>query len=175
MMSNRTSEAWVTSYFLPSEAELRRLLRRLCNGPEELDDVIQEVYYQVLLMDNLDHVHDPKRFLLTMARNLVFMRMRRDAIVSIEAVADLDELDILDSAPTPERVVLARAELQWVLGLAANLPQRCRDVFHARRIDGLSQRETADKLGISEGSVENQTLRGLKLLQKMRLAEAACN
>lgn len=159
---------WVTANFLPCEADLRRLLRRLCSGPEELDDVIQEVYYKVLIMDSLDHVLDPKPFLLTMARNLVFMRRRRDAIVTIEAVADLDQLDIADTSPTPERVALARAELQWVLRLAANLPQRCRDVFQARRIDGLSQRETANKLGISEGSVENETLRGLKLIQKMR-------
>jgi RNA polymerase sigma-70 factor (ECF subfamily) len=158
---------WVTSNFLPFEADIRRLLRRVCSGPEEIDDVIQEVYYKVLMMESLDHVQDPKPFLLTMARNLVFMRIRRDAIVSIEAVANLDELEIADASPTPERVALARAELQWVLGLVASLPERCRHVFHARRIDGLSQRETADKLGISEGSVESETLRGLKLIQKM--------
>lgn len=167
MLMNPAIVAWVTLNFLPCEADLRRLLRRTCIGPHDIDDVIQEVYCKVLTMDNLDHVHDPKPFLLTMARNLVLMRMRRDAIVSIEAVADLDCLEIADASPTPERVALARAELAWVLGLIADLPLRCRAVFHARRIDGLSQRETADQLGISEGSVENETLRGVKLIRKM--------
>ena len=35
---------WVTSNFLPLEAELRRLLRRVCNENADVDDVIQEVY-----------------------------------------------------------------------------------------------------------------------------------
>lgn len=165
-MESETIE-WVTSNFLPFEAELRRHLRRVCSGPAEIDDVIQEAYYKVLTMDDLAHVRQPKAFLLTMARNLVLMRMRRDAIVHIEAVANLEDLNIEDTAPTPERLVLARAELKWVLGLMANLPGRCRDVFHARRIDGLSLQETARGLGISESVVEKETIKGIKLIQKM--------
>lgn len=165
-MESETIE-WVTSNFLPFEAELRRQLRRVCAGPAEIDDVIQEAYYKVLTMADLEHVRQPKAFLLTMARNIVLMRMRRDAIVHIEAVANLEDLNIEDSAATPERLVMARAELKWVLGLMANLPGRCRDIFHARRIDGLSQQETARSFGISESVVEKETVKGIKLIQKM--------
>ena len=37
-------------------------------------------------------------------------------------------------APTPERVVFAREELKWVLGLIGRLPDRCKSVFRARRV-----------------------------------------
>jgi RNA polymerase sigma-70 factor (ECF subfamily) len=158
---------WVTSNFLPFEAELRRLLRRVCSGSAEIDDVIQEVYYKVLTMDSMEHVRDARPFLVRMAKIVVLMRIRRDAIVDIEAVANLEELQIADASPSPERVALARAELKWVLGLMANLPDRCKEVFNARRIEGLSQRETAESLGISEGIVEQETIRGIKLIQKM--------
>jgi RNA polymerase sigma-70 factor (ECF subfamily) len=40
-------------------------------------------------------------------------------------------------------------------------------VFRARRIEGLSQQETAASLNISEGIVEQETMRGMKLIQKM--------
>ena len=158
---------WVTSNFLPFEAELRVMLRRVCASPAEVDDVIQETYYKVLQMASMDHVREPRGFLVRISKNIVIDRMRRDAIVSIEAVANLDELEIADSAPSPERVALARAELRWVIGLIANLPDRCKDVFRARRIYGLSQIETAETLGISEGIVEKETMRGMALISDM--------
>jgi RNA polymerase sigma-70 factor (ECF subfamily) len=158
---------WVTSNFLPFEAELRQMLRRVCTGPAEIDDVVQEVYYKILTLPSVDHVREPKAFLVRTAKNLVLDRMRRDAIVSMEAVANLDELEIEDGAPSPERVVLARAELNWVMGLIANLPQRCKDVVRARRIDGLSQIETARSLGITEGIVEKEMTRGMDLISDM--------
>lgn len=158
---------WVTSNFLPFEAELRRVLRRVCSGPSEVDDVIQETYYKVLEQGQLGHVREPKGFLVRIARNIVFDRMRRDAIVNIEFMANLDELDVADIAPSPERVALARAELRWVFGLIANLPDRCKEVFTARRVYGLSQAETASMLEVSEGVVEQEIMRGMRLLSGM--------
>jgi RNA polymerase sigma factor (sigma-70 family) len=158
---------WVTSNFLPFEAELRLMLRRVCASPAEVDDVIQETYYKVLQMDSMDHVREPRGFLVRISKNIVIDRMRRDAIVSIEAVANLEVLEIADTAPSPERVALARAELRWVIGLIANLPDRCKQVFRARRIYGLSQSETAETLGITEGIVEKETMRGMALISDM--------
>jgi RNA polymerase sigma factor (sigma-70 family) len=158
---------WVTSNFLPFEAELRLMLRRVCASPAEVDDVIQETYYKVLQMASMDHVREPRGFLVRISKNIVIDRMRRDAIVSIEAMANLEALEIADSAPSPERVALARAELRWVIGLIANLPDRCKEVFRARRIYGLSQSETAETLGITEGIVEKETMRGMTLISDM--------
>lgn len=158
---------WVTSHFLPFEAELRAILRRVCSGPAEVDDVVQEVYYKVLTLSSLAHVREPKAFLVRAAKNIVIDRLRREAIVSIDAMANLDELEVEDASPSPERVVQARSELNWVIGLIANLPERCKQVVHARRIYGLSQSETAQALGISEGIVEQETLKGMNLIAEM--------
>ena len=158
---------WVMSNFLPFEAELRDMLRRVCSGPAEVDDVIQETYYKVLQLTSVDHIREPRGFLVRTSKNIVLDRMRRDAIVSIESMANLEEFDIPDSAPDPERVALARAELRWVIGLIANLPERCKEVFTARRIYGLSQNETAEALAISEGIVEKEVMRGMGLISDM--------
>lgn len=158
---------WITSNVLPFEAELRVMLRRVCQGPAEVDDVIQEMYYKLITMSDVQHIREPKGFAVRVAKNLVMDRMRRDAIVSMEAMANLDELDVEDEAPTPEQVVLARMELNWVMGLIANLPPRCKQVVMARRIDGLSQNETATALGVSEGVVEKEMFKGMKLISQM--------
>lgn len=158
---------WVTSNFLPFEAELRLILRRVCQGSAEVDDVVQEVYYKVLVLDDVAHIREPRAFLVRTAKNIVIDRLRREAIVSIESMASLDELEIEDMAASPERVAQGRSELKWVIGLIANLPDRCKEVFRARRIYGLSQNETAQTLGISEGIVEQETMKGMNLIADM--------
>jgi RNA polymerase sigma-70 factor (ECF subfamily) len=69
-------------------------------------------------------------------------------------------------------VVASRRELGRVQQLIEELPERCRQIFTLRRIHGLSQRETAMRLGVSENVVEMQSARGLRLILRA-LSEAA--
>jgi len=158
---------WMTTNFVPFEAQMRQMLRRVCASSAEIDDVIQECYYKVLVLDSVEHIRQPRAFLVQMAKNIVTDRFRRESIVSIEAMANLEELEVEDYGPTPERIALARSELRWVFGLIGNLPDRCKQVFRARRIYGLSQRETAQTLGITEGIVEQETIKGMELMSDM--------
>jgi RNA polymerase sigma-70 factor (ECF subfamily) len=165
---------WLTINFLPHEAELRRMLRRVCAGPAEIDDVVQETCYRILSMASLDHVRDPKPFVFRTAKNIVLDRIKRDTVVQIETIAHLEDLEIADTAPSPERVVFARSELKWVIGLVANLPDRCKSVFCARKIHGLSQQETAEILGLTDGVVEHEMMKGVRLMSQM-VAEQGVN
>lgn len=165
---------WLASHLLPFEAELRQSLRRVCASPAEIDDIVQDVYCKVISLSSLDHIRDPKGYLIRTARNLVTDRMRREAIVRIEAMANLEDLDTPDESPSPEQVALARAELKWIMGLIASLPARCKSVVIARRIEGLSQRETAAALGLTEGLVEKEMARAMQLIS-VRIADVAMN
>ena len=169
-MSNRMDTEvidWLTIHFLPHEAELRSMLRRVCVSAAEIDDVIQETCYRILVMPDLGHVLNPKPFVFRTAKNIVLDRIRRDAVVSIETMANLEELDIADTAPSPERVVFAREELKWVFGLISHLPDRCKSVFRARRVHGMSQNETAAALGLTDSVVEHEMMRGMRLMSEM--------
>ncbi len=159
--------AWVSAQIVPFEAELRHWLRSVSKGAFEVDDLIQDIYYRLLKLQSVDHIGEPRAYLYQMARNIIIDQMRRKAIVRIDTVQSLDDLAGFDQSPSPERVALARAELKWVLGLIANLPDRCKDVFKLRKIYGLSQAETARSLRISENVVEKETMRGLQLISAM--------
>jgi RNA polymerase sigma-70 factor (ECF subfamily) len=159
--------AWISANVIPFEAELRMKLRRLCNNPEEVDDLIQDVYFRIMKTESVEHVRERQGFVMQTAKNILVDRYRRDAVVSIEAMANLEELELEDGKPSPERVAMARAELRWVLGLVANLPERCKQVFSARRIYGMSQVETAESLGITENVVEKEMMKGVKLVAEM--------
>lgn len=162
---------WVTTHFLPFESRLRLMLKRVCASAAEVDDVVQEVYYKVLQLDGVAHIQEPQAFLVRTAKNVVTDRMRRDAIVSIEAMANLEELHVEDGAPSPERIALAREDLRWLSSLIERLPDRCKAVFQARRVYGLSQHETVASLNIPESAVEYETMRGSRLLSEMIAAE----
>jgi RNA polymerase sigma-70 factor (ECF subfamily) len=94
-------------------------------------------------------------------------RVRRSRIVSIEGVADLDVLNVLIDHVSPEQRVHARQELNLLARAFARLSPKCREVMWMRRVDQLSQKEVASRLGITESSVEKHVIKGTR-----RLADA---
>lgn len=58
-------------------------------------------------------------------------------------------------------------ELRHILDQAiSKLPDRCREVFELSRFENLKNKEIAEKLGITEKTVENQITKALKVLRK---------
>jgi RNA polymerase sigma factor (sigma-70 family) len=106
----------------------------------------------------------PRAFLFQTARNLMIDIIRRGNVVSIEVIADLEQLNALDSAPNPERAVAARQQVRILQAALEELPEEMRKVFLLRKVEGLPQREVAARLGLSEANVETQLARGLRLL-----------
>jgi len=163
---------WITVNVVPFEAELRARVRRLCASQDDVDDLIQEVYCRLLRSASVEHIATPRAFVMQVAKNIMLDRFRRDRAVHVDILASLDALDMQGSSPSTERVAMARSELRWVLGLIDNLPRRCRQVYRARRIHGLSQLETAASLGLSENVVEKEMMKGTRLLAEMNRSNA---
>jgi RNA polymerase sigma-70 factor (ECF subfamily) len=170
---NQDTIDWLAVHLLPFEAQLRLRLRRVCASAADVDDLVQEVYCKVMQMDGLAHVSDPRGYVVQMAKNLITDRLRRNAVVNIEVMANLGDLDVADDSPGPERVVSGRAELRWVMGLIGKLPDRCREVFRARRIHGLSLKETAESLGVTEKAVEYESAKAMELISEMMKRQGA--
>lgn len=59
------------------------------------------------------------------------------------------------------------SELRQILDQAiSKLPERCREVFELSRFENLKNKGIAEKLGITEKTVENQITKALKVLRK---------
>lgn len=162
--SRKDIVAWVGSHVLPHEADVRTWLRRWSGRHQDIDDVIQEAYCRLAALDDISHVGNGRAYLFQTARNIVLEQIRRSKIVRIDNMTDIGAVTVVDEAPPMDRVVAGARELQRVERLIASLPQKCREVFVLRRIHGVSQREIARTLGMSEAAVEKQASRGLKLI-----------
>jgi RNA polymerase sigma-70 factor (ECF subfamily) len=156
--------AWVGGHVLPHESDVRAWLRRARLAPDEIDDIVQEAYCRLASLDSVAHILNGRAYFFQTARNISAERARRARIVRIDYATEIDALNILDNEPSPEQVVDSRRELARVQGLIAGLPDRCREVFTLRRIHGLSQKQVADRLKVTENVVEAQSARGLRLI-----------
>jgi len=164
--SRREIVAWVGSNIVPHEADLRARLRRMAVPEEEISDIVQDSYLRIAKLDSIAHIRNGRAYFFTTARAVLLQRVRRDKIVRIDSLTEAEALKLCDTDPGPERHTSARLELARVRTLIDALPTRCRQIFELRRIEGIPQREIAERLGIPEHTVEAQSRRGLKLILK---------
>jgi RNA polymerase sigma-70 factor (ECF subfamily) len=155
---------WIGRCILPEEAYVRAWLRRRSIISAEIDDIVQESYRRIASISNFRDVKNPRAYFIEVARNILLEQLRRSRIVRIDTVAEIEILNLPDDRPDQERTTIAKAELLRLNALINELPARCRTIFVLRKIDGLSQKQIALKLGITENTVETQIGRGLRLL-----------
>jgi len=127
-------------------------------------DFRQDVYMRVLEAAKTKRPDPVKPFVFAIARNLLIDRFRRERIIPIDGVPDLAEIDVASDAPLPDRAVIARDELRHLQAALDRLPPRCREAVVLRQVEGLSRREIALRMGISELTVKAHLEEGAKLL-----------
>ncbi len=160
-------KAWFVCEVLPLEAMLMNFLHHNWRNRSDLEDLRQEVYAQVLAAAENGIPDHPKAFLMMTARNLLIDRIRREQVVPIDAVADLDLLGVPLDVPGPDRSVIARDVLRKLHGALDRLPPRSREAVILRRLEGLSRREIANRMGISEKTVAEHITHGMRALADM--------
>lgn len=156
---------WLARHVMPHQLALRRWLSRRFKGVD-IDDVIQETYAVLSGLKSVDHIYNPQLYAFQTAYSIVLAQLRRARIVSITAVADLEAMEPAADIPSPETEASDLEELRNVSLAIKSLPERVRKVFTLRRIEGLSQRQVAQRLGISENAVEKCVAKGMQALME---------
>jgi RNA polymerase sigma factor (sigma-70 family) len=152
---------WFSEQVQPHESSLRAWLHRTFQTAD-VDDLVQESYARVLREQTRSPVRCAKAFLFTVARNAVRDLLRRRATLRAESMTDSVPLPVLDESPGVPELVSRTQELALLREAVLELPDRCRDVFLLRKIQGLPQREIAMRLNISENTVETLVARGAR-------------
>jgi RNA polymerase sigma factor (sigma-70 family) len=168
---NHALDQWFATEILPHEAALMRYLNKVWRSSAEVPDLRQEIYVRVYESAAKSRPHSAKSFLFATARNLMIDQMRRDRIVSIDYTHDLNSLDVPADLLSPERRLGARQELQCLAEAFDRLPEMTRSIIWLRRVEGLSQQQTAQKLGIQESTLEGRMCRGLRNLANILLSK----
>lgn len=157
--------AWIAREVLPHEPSVRLWLARASVVPEDIDEVIQEAYCRLAMLEAIDHIDRPDAYFFATCRNLLVRRLKRERLVPIATIAEIEELGS-DASPSPERETAGRLDYDRLMSILEKLPCRCREIVRLRKIEGWSQKEIAAHLDISEKAVEKQIWLGVKAIRE---------
>ena len=121
---------------------LRNFIRKRVPDPSDAEDILQDVFYE--LLDSAKPIEQVTAWLFRVASNRIIDRFRKQKHQTL-SIDDL--LPSRDGGPESDyaRSVLID-ELTVALG---ELPKEQRDVFIAHEIDGKSFKEMAEESGVS--------------------------
>lgn len=155
---------WFVGYILPLEGALTAYLGRVWNDASEVADLRQEIYVRVYVSAERRLPDHPRHFLFSVARNLLIDKFRKKRVVSIDHMEDLAGLHVLSEEIAADRILSGRQELARLEAAVDKLPPRCRETFVLRKIEEYSQRKAAEKMGVSEATIEKQMNKAMRLL-----------
>jgi RNA polymerase sigma-70 factor, ECF subfamily len=151
-----------------------RLGLRMLGNPQDAEDVLQNTFLNALThLPTFEGRSSLSTWLYRIAANEALMLLRRkkpevnlDEVQANEDTADLKPTYFVDWSALPEEELLS-GEGKKVLDQAIqNLPEAMRIVFLLRDIEGLSIKETADALSLTETNVKTRLLRARMFLRE---------
>jgi RNA polymerase sigma factor (sigma-70 family) len=156
--------AWFLREILPLEAILMHYLRHNWRNTSDIADLRQEVYTRVFEAARERIPDNPKRFLLTCARNLLINLVRREQVVPMETFADFEALGIAADAPESDCAVIEQEELRRLEAALDQLPARTREAIALAYFDGLSRKQIAERMGVTQSAASHFIANGALIL-----------
>jgi RNA polymerase sigma factor (sigma-70 family) len=151
-----------------------RLIRGYVGNAEDALDLVQECFTSAYLgLDRYDQTRPMRAWLSRIAinkcRDWARRRTVRRFLLAAGSLAR-EAAQVPDLAPPVADAVADREELELLWKAIAALPATLKESLILRTIEGLSQAETAEVLGISEKAVETRVYRARGRLAAHRSA-----
>jgi len=171
--STENSGGLIADAFTRYGKALARAISRLVR-PYDVEDVVQETYMRVYQAARKQPIRSPRAFMLKTARNIALNRLAlADALNHVETppaselgesndeMDGVDALEVSDGNLTPDSILESEQEFVVFCRAVRGLPRRCRRAFLLRKVYGLSQREVAERMNVSEGTVEKHIAKAM--------------
>lgn len=143
--------------------QLRALLRRGRQSPEDAEDLIQEAFLRLHTFCQSENPAQQEAFLKRTVRNLAIdlhRKKHRDLYVQERP----EELVLTDLRPTPDEDLATHERLLQVGMVLESLNARTREAFLMHRLEGYSCRQIAQAFGVSISAVEKHIARAVLAL-----------
>src|SRR5215204_7642076 len=148
--------------FIQFYTKLSRFVMGFTKSKELTEEIVSDVFISIWRRrKNIEEIKNLKLYLYVSAKNITFNYLKK---LHRENLADLDAVEIEPEDPfaDPGAAMITR-EMNLKLKAAINdLPPRCKLIFTLIKEDGLTYKQTARLLGISESTVDNQISIALK-------------
>lgn len=149
--------------FLDHYHELIGTWTRKLRSRHQAEDLAHDAFVRVLEND-VQPVEQPRAYLHQTARNIAVDGYRRE---DRRQALEQEGLDLSPVAgDDPEAYVHALELADSVERALAQLPLNCRKVFIWQKLEGLTQAEIAERMGLTKNMVEKYMIRTLRHLRE---------
>lgn len=163
-----TNATLLTRLLLAERPALVRLAQRIVGNFALAEEVTQSLWLRIQKIADDPPILNQRAYLYRLTTNLATDQLKgekRRLDIQEEANALLWGAD---HALAAERAVIARDMLRRIEATIAAMPEQTRRIFLLHRYDGLSQRECAERLGVSSTTIEKHMRRAMTLLIQAR-------
>lgn len=153
-MSIEQPEPGLAHVFIQNRARLRRIAQGIVRTPEQADDVLQDAYLKLSHGECPRQADRPLGYCTRVVRNMALDHCRKHSVEANYRCFDVetDDLDIADTA-SPERSMRDKQVICSIDRALQSVPKQTRQAFELYRLEGLTQREIAQRMGCALGLV----------------------
>ena len=152
-----------------------RLLLSMLRDPSAAEDALQETFIKAMrALPEFEGRSSLSTWLYRIASNeaLMMLRKKHPEVISLEQGGQDEEgeaepIQIVDWCCLPESELMSSEARQHIDAAIGQLPESLRLVFLLRDVEGLSIRETAQVLNLSEQNVKTRLLRARLRLREL--------
>lgn len=151
--------------FYRYKGKLYEFIRRSLPVGEDAESMVQEIFVRLWInREQLDPAKSLNALLYTMARNEIFGHLRK-LLVRRKYLEELS-FSLNESSETTNRQLEYNELKSVVEQLVSSMPEKRREIYVLSRNEGLSYKEIASQLGISENTVDSQIRKALAYLKE---------
>lgn len=158
------SKSRLDEIFLAIRGLLRASVQKILSRPQDVEDVVQETYLRAVANNTTKSIQDPEGYLFRTSRNIA-LNEKAKLFHRLERAVPVEELDQIAAfsryTPVENDVLSKQRFAEYCLALS-ELPVGCRKVVVLRKVYGFSQKEIAEKMGISISTVESHITNGMQ-------------
>lgn len=156
---------------VPDLQELRAALtvyfQRRVQEQDDVQDLVQEVFLRLSTRSAETGIDNLRGYVFQVAASILVDRSRRRAARHHDAHVELDPERTGESDFGPDRILAGREALKAVMGVLQHMPERTRTIFVLRRLEGMSYKDIAGRLGLSVSAVEKHMVRAAERLARI--------
>ena len=148
--------------FIQFYNKLSRFVMGFTKSKELTEEIVSDVFINLWRRrKNIGEIKNLKLYLYVSAKNITFNYLKK---LHRQNLTDLDAVDIEPADPfaDPGAAMITREMNMKLKAAITALPPRCKLIYTLIKEDGLTYKQTAQLLNISESTVDNQLSLAIK-------------
>lgn len=146
------AHAWALLLFTRYKRDILSVIWRILKDHRQAADISQELYIRLSQAD-IGKYRSEQALVKQITHHICHDMLRQKYDRPLDYVPDMTDV-VRDTAPDTADVIEANDEVQVLLRALLTLPRRQRQIFRMRKIHGMSNKEIARRLDLSENTIE---------------------